>query len=139
MDVDPPHVNTVPPNFEKQEFKTTTQAERAEREEERKEAADEEREKSASGAETRDLTQGKGGLWASRHERNKGFTSAGSLARNKTNPVVLVNAVLVAAAGAGLGYGAYQKHLRDALTWDMLALWTSGLGVAVAADYVVSG
>lgn len=120
----------MPPNYEKQEVKTDTQAERLEREEEREEAAEQQQEKK-KGKERAGAAGGggRGGEKAS---------SCAAVRRNTTNPVVLVNAILIAAAGAGLGYGAYQKHLRGALTWDMLALWSGGLGAAGLMDYFVS-
>ena len=138
MDVDSPHVSTVPPNYEKQDYKTTTQVERVEREEERAEIAEEEKEQNekqkrrseSKGKERADAIRGGG-------ERELSCSWA-ALMRNKNNPVVLVNAALVAAASAGLGYGAYQKHLRGALTWDMLGLWAGGVGAAGFVDYWVS-
>ncbi|OAX79228.1 hypothetical protein ACJ72_06452, partial [Emergomyces africanus] len=57
---------------------------------------------------------------------------------NKANPVVLVNAMLIAIAGAGLGFGAYQKHVKGALTWKVVGLWSGAVGAAGVVDYFVS-
>ena len=122
MDVDSPHVSTVPPNFEKQEVKTSTQAERLDRESEEEEKAAEKK--------------GKGP--PSGHARGKSTEARDKFNRNKSNPVVLGNAIMLIAAGAGLAYGAYHKHLRGALTWELVAKCTGGIGTIALFDYYVS-
>ena len=63
---------------------------------------------------------------------------AAKISRNKTNPVILGNAILIAAAGATLGFGAYQKHLHGTLTWKLVGLWSGAVGVVGFVDYFVS-
>lgn len=60
------------------------------------------------------------------------------MSRNKGNPVVLGNALLVALAGAGLGFGAYRKHLDGKLSWELIGIWSGAVGALGVADYFVS-
>ena len=63
---------------------------------------------------------------------------AAKISRNKTNPVILGNAILIAAAGATLGFGAYQKYLHGTLTWKLVGLWSGAVGAVGFVDYFVS-
>ncbi|PYH89567.1 dihydrolipoamide acetyltransferase component of pyruvate dehydrogenase [Aspergillus ellipticus CBS 707.79] len=105
VDVDTPHVQSVDADFLEQEVKTTTQAERIEREEEAEEASAEQKAKAKA--------------------RAKAKAKAGSVRRNTQNPVYVANALLLALAGAGLGYGAYRKHAAGQLSWQLVG-WASG-------------
>lgn len=109
-------VTSVDSEFLRQNIKTSTQAERIEREE----AADE--------TSARKKAQAK-----ARSEKAKS-----RLSRTKDNPIALGNAVLVALASAGLGYGAYQKHLDGKLSWELIGIWSGIVGVAGVADYFAS-
>jgi len=120
IDVDSPHVSIVPSDYP---VKSTTQVERLEREVEEdknSEVANEKLRPSANPAQ-----RGAGGR-------------AAKLNRNKTNPVILGNAVLIAAAGATLGFGAYQKHVHGTLTWKLVGLWSGAVGAVGFVDYFVS-
>lgn len=114
VDVDSPSVMSVDSNFLRQNVQTSTQADRIEREQEQDEA------------NARKKAQAKA----------KGEKSR--LSRTKDNPIALGNAVLVALASAGLGYGAYQKHLDGKLSWELIGIWSGIVGVAGVADYFAS-
>ncbi|PGH33678.1 pyruvate dehydrogenase E2 component (dihydrolipoamide acetyltransferase) [[Emmonsia] crescens] len=131
IDVDSPHISSVPPAYESQTIKTTTQADRIEREREENQRR-EEAEAEAARAATRHA-RGK-----AKTAKNKAAAAKSTLSRNKTNPVVLVNAVLIAIAGAGLGFGAYRKHVRGALTWRVMGMWSGAVGAVGVVDYYVS-
>ena len=77
IDVDSPHVSSVPSDFESQSVKTDTQAERIDREAEAREA----REKAQEAAEKAKAKAARGGQYAR---------------ANSDNPVVLGNALWVA-------------------------------------------
>ncbi|KAK2798940.1 hypothetical protein FQN50_008671 [Emmonsiellopsis sp. PD_5] len=131
VDVDSPHVASVPPDFESQEIKTTTQAERISREDaeqEKKLKEGEEAMRNAANANAAAARRGKKGV----------STAKARLRRNKTNPVVVGNALLIAVAGAGLGFGAWQKHVQGALTWRLIGLWSGAVGAVGVVDYWVS-
>lgn len=116
VDVDSPHVSSVPSDFESQSVKTDTQAERIEREEKAKQAAKEAKEKAAAKA-----------------RRGK------VLAReNANNPVVLGNALTVGILGTVLGVGAYRKWTREELSWKVVGAWAGVVGLFGVADYYVS-
>lgn len=115
IDVDTPHVASVESSFLSQDIKTTTQADRREREEE--EAV------KKAGEEVR-----KG---AKKDRRS-------SLRRNKGNPVVVGNALLITLLGAGLGIGAYNKHVRGQLSWQLVGIWSGVVGAVGAVDYFCS-
>jgi pyruvate dehydrogenase E2 component (dihydrolipoamide acetyltransferase) len=86
-------VVSVDSDFLEKDVKTTTQADRLERE-----AQEEEQRKEQARMEK-----------AEKAEKAKAKAArAGHVA--KRNPVFLGNAVLYALVGAALGYGAYRKH-----------------------------
>lgn len=114
VDVDSPHVTSVDSEFLNQEVKTTTQAERIEREEK---AAEERKAQEARRAKAKRRS---------------------SVSRNSDNPVFIGNAVILGLVGAGLGFGAYRKHLEGKLSWELVGIWTGALGAFGAVDYFVS-
>lgn len=119
IDVDTPHVQTVDSDFLNQEVKTTTQAERLEREAAQDEEAKQAREVSTKKAKAR---------------KAKGH----SLRANSDNPVFITNALLVTLVGAGLGFGAYRKHVEGKLSWQVVGLWSGAVGAFGVVDYFVS-
>jgi hypothetical protein len=97
--------------------KTTTQAERLERDAKNAAARAE-----ASASNKKDKAKAKGQ----------------NLRKNADNPVYLGNAFLITAISAGLGYGAYRKHADGKLSWEVAGLWTGAVGLFATADYFVS-
>ncbi|KGQ02087.1 hypothetical protein PAAG_11036 [Paracoccidioides lutzii Pb01] len=134
IDVDSPHVSSVPSTFESQEIKTTTQAERIGREREREKAAAAAAEREREFCKDKD----KGKVKAGKEAANKAAVAKAKLSRNITNPVILGNALFITFAGTGLGFGAYQKHIRGALTWRVIGMWSGIVGTVVFVDYFVS-
>jgi hypothetical protein len=123
IDVDSPHISSVPSDFESQSVKTDTQADRIEREEQAKEAA---REAKAKAIAAKDRAKAKG-------------RKAGERIRdNADNPVVLGNAVLVGTLGAFLGYSAYRKYADGELTWKVVGIGAGVVGLFAVGDYYVS-
>ncbi|KAJ5364900.1 uncharacterized protein N7496_010613 [Penicillium cataractarum] len=118
IDVDGPHVQAVDPDFLNQEVKTTTQAERVEREAQEEEAK-RLREESAKKAKARKA-------------------KSSGLAANSDNPVFITNAVVATLVGAGLGFGAYRKHVEGKLSWEVVGLWSGAVGAFGVVDYFVS-
>jgi hypothetical protein len=116
VDVDSPHISSVPSDYESQSVKTDTQAERIQREEEIKEAAKEIRDSAAA-----------------KKEKAKD-----KVRKNADNPVVLSNAVGLALLGTLLGVGAYRKHVRGELTGKVVAAWAGVVGLFGLGDYFVS-
>lgn len=106
------------PDFLQQEVKTTTQAERLEREAQEAEAK-RSQEETAKKAKAR-KAKGRG------------------LAANSDNPVFITNAVVATLVGAGLGFGAYRKHIEGKLSWEMIGLWSGAVGAFGVVDYFVS-
>ncbi|KAI9850710.1 MAG: hypothetical protein M1838_005201 [Thelocarpon superellum] len=121
VDVDSPHVNTVPSDYESQSVKTSTQANRLEHE-----AADKER------ATEQELKH-------KHHEAKEKAKKAGKKVQaNADNPVVIGNAVVVAALSAALGFGAYRKYAAGELSWGVVGFWTGAVGLFAAGDYYLS-
>ncbi|KAJ6127643.1 hypothetical protein N7523_003255 [Penicillium sp. IBT 18751x] len=118
IDVDSPHVTAVDSDFLNQEVKTTTQADRLEREaaEQEKKRAEEESNKKVK----------------ARKAKSSG------LGPNSDNPVYIGNAVLYTLVGAGLGFGAYHKHAQGKLSWETIGLWSGAVGALGVVDYFVS-
>lgn len=116
VDVDSPHISSVPSDYESQSVKTDTQAARQEREEEIKDAAKELRDSAAA-------------------KKEKAKDKA---RKNADNPVVLSNAVGLAVVAAALGFGAYRKYSRGELTGKVVAAWAGVVGLFGLGDYYVS-
>lgn len=117
IDVDSPHVTAVDPNFLNQEVKTTTQAERIDRE---AEAAERQRQQEA------------------RKQTKPRKAKSTNLRANVDNPVYIGNAVVYTLVGAGLGYGAYRKHAEGKLSWETIGLWSGAVSAFSVVDYFVS-
>lgn len=116
VDVDSPHISSVPSDYESQSVKTDTQAERQEREQAIKEEAKNLKDKAAVKKE-----------------------SAKDKARkNADNPVVLSNAVGLAVVASVLSIGAYRKYARGELTGKVVAAWMGVVGLFGIGDYYVS-
>ncbi|RAO66719.1 hypothetical protein BHQ10_002731 [Talaromyces amestolkiae] len=116
IDVDAPSVQSVHSDFLDQEVKTTTQAERIEREAEEAALA---REKAAAAAASKKSKKSK----------------AQGLSKNAQNPVYLGNAFIITTLSAVLGYGAYRKHAEGKLSWEVAGVWAGAVGLFAGADY----
>ncbi|KAF2258699.1 hypothetical protein CC78DRAFT_548915 [Lojkania enalia] len=114
IDVDSPHVSSVPSDFSSQTIKTETQAERIELEEQARAAA------------------------ASSSQSGKKTDRAAFAKQNVGNPVVLGNMLGVGVLGGVLSVGAYKKWTRGELGWKVLGIWAGVVGVFGVADYYVS-
>lgn len=116
VDVDSPHISSVPSDYESQSIKTDTQAERMEREEEVRQEAQDLKDKAAAKKE------------AAKEKAKK----------NADNPVVLGNAVGLAVVGGIVGFGAYRQYARGELTGKVVAAWAAAIGLFGVGDYYVS-
>jgi protein required for attachment to host cells len=123
VDVDSPHISSVPSDYESQSVKTDTQAERMEREEEVKEEARHVKE---------EAKQAKDRAAAKKDQAKE------KIRKNADNPVVLSNAVGLAVIAGVLGIGAYRKYVRGELTGKVVAAWAGVVGLFGAGDYFVS-
>ena len=128
VDVDSPHVSSVPSDYGSQSIKTDTQAERIERE---SEAAQKEAERKARRVEdqTRDVTD---------KAKGKAKRAGHSARENADDPAVMANAVILAALSATLGWGAYNKYTTGELTWKVAGAWAGIVGLFAAGDYFVT-
>ncbi|KAI4649225.1 hypothetical protein J4E93_003539 [Alternaria ventricosa] len=116
VDVDSPHISSVPSDYESQSVKTDTQAERMEREEEIKEEAKHIKDRAAAKKEA----------------------AKDKMKKNADNPVVLSNAVGLAVVGGIVGFGAYRQYARGELTGKVVAAWAAVIGLFGVGDYYVS-
>jgi dsDNA-specific endonuclease/ATPase MutS2 len=57
---------------------------------------------------------------------------------NKGNPVVIGNAVVIAALGGLLGVGAYRMHQAGTLTYKVAGAWAGVVGLFAVGDYYIS-
>lgn len=58
--------------------------------------------------------------------------------KNKGNPVVIGNVVVMTAMAGLLGVGAYRMHQQGTLTWKVAGAWTGVVGLFAVGDYYVS-
>lgn len=132
MDVDSPHVNSVPSDFKEQKIQTETQAERIEHETERKA----EIEKVHAEQKAEELK--KKAATKSKEAKNTLKEQGKHLDANKENPVFVGNAILWGVTGIVVAVGAYQKHSEGKLDLDLAGKVALGLGALGAADYFAS-
>lgn len=129
IDVDSPHVSSVPSDFQEQKIQTETQAERIAHEAEDKARAD--AKKAADAAESakkKAATKGKQVKDALKKDGKK-------LSDNRDNPVVIGNALVWGIATVAIGYGAYQKHSEGKLDWKLAGSVAGVVGAFGVADY----
>ncbi|KAF2109928.1 hypothetical protein BDV96DRAFT_651494 [Lophiotrema nucula] len=123
VDVDSPHISSVPSDYESQSVKTDTQAERIELEDKAKKAAEEAKQDAKDAKDKAKAKAKRGGHYAQ---------------QNADNPVVLANALTVGILGTVLGVGAYKKYVREELTWKVVGAWAGVVGLFAVGDYYVS-
>jgi len=125
IDVDSPHISSVPSDYESQSVKTDTQAERIEheKEDEARQAAADAKKKAV---EAKDKAKAKASRASSR------------MKENADNPVVVGNALVVGILGTALGIGAYRKYTAGELSWKVAGAWAGVVGLFAGADYYVS-
>ncbi|KIX06374.1 uncharacterized protein Z518_04350 [Rhinocladiella mackenziei CBS 650.93] len=129
IDVDSPHVSSVKSDFQEQAVKTETQAERVEHELEEKAHAEAEKlSAAAESANKKAVTKGKEVRDALEKDRKK-------LSDNKDNPVIIGNAIIWGLATLAIGYGAYQKHVKGQLDWQLAGTVAGCVSAFAVADY----
>ncbi|KAF2101448.1 hypothetical protein NA57DRAFT_35679 [Rhizodiscina lignyota] len=117
IDVDSPHISSVPSDYESQSVKTDTQAERLEHEAEDKEKQDEQKAK-----EVKEKAKAKAGVAGKR------------MRENADNPVILGNALIVAIGGATLGWFSYKKYTAGEFSWKVAGAIAGAVGLFAVAD-----
>jgi FKBP-type peptidyl-prolyl cis-trans isomerase len=123
VDVDSPHISSVPSDYDEQSVKTDTQAERMEREE----------------AEAEQAKQAKQAAEHKAEQAKKKAARGKELAKeNADNPVVIGNAVVLGLAATVLGVGAYRKWSVGELSWKVAGAWMGVVGAFGVADFYVS-
>ncbi|KAL8800694.1 MAG: hypothetical protein Q9200_007171 [Gallowayella weberi] len=176
IDVDSPHVSSVPSDYESQTTKTKTQADRMAHEAEdkaRQESAKAsqktketaaEADKKASEASSKasgkakefseyasqkgdELSKDAGDKYdkakksAARNYREgkeEAKEKGNELSRNRDNPVVVGNAVIIGVGSVALGFAGYQKYAKGELSWEIVGLATAALGAFAVGDYYLS-
>ena len=106
-----------------------------------REAADYTKEKSSEFADSasKNYDSAKKSAEKNAREAKKEIKSAGQdLNENRDNPVVIANGVLIVAGSAALGYGAYTKHVKGELDWQLAAITAAFVGVFAVSDYYFS-
>jgi len=125
IDVDSPHISSVPSDYDSQSVKTDTQAHRLEQEASDK-ALEAENDAKAKATEVKDKAKTKGSKAGSR------------IQANSDNPVILGNALIVGILGTVLGVGAYRKYASGELTAKVVGAWAGVVGLFAVGDYYVS-
>jgi hypothetical protein len=115
IDVDSDKVSSVPSDFQSQEVKTQTQADRLQREADDKKLKAKEEAKSAKKAV--------------KSKFNKGSDKV------KSDPVTFGNGVLVAVLGTVLGVGAYRKYKAGEFDWTFGGIIVGAVGLFAGIDY----
>ncbi|KAI5842434.1 hypothetical protein DFP73DRAFT_632654 [Morchella snyderi] len=116
-------VSVVESNFLEKEIQTETQARRIALEEATKAAAEEEK-KAAQKKPSKRTTSSS--------------SSSSSITTQFQNPIVLANAITVAAVSAALGIFGFRKHQAGQLSMKVLGLGAAFAAAFGTADYFVS-
>ncbi|KAI9715588.1 MAG: hypothetical protein M1812_005892 [Candelaria pacifica] len=134
VDVDSPHISSVPSDYSSQSIKTDTQASRQEREDEdeqlKEDLKQEAEDKKEKAAKKYDETK--------KETKAKADKASKKMSENRDNPVVIGNAVAVVGISAALGVGAYRKYTAGELTWKLVGAWAGVVGLFAAGDYYLS-
>lgn len=143
VDVDSPHVVSVPSDYEEQEVKTETQATRMEREAEDKARAEAKKAEEKAEEKAQQVKQNAQQVKQKAAEKAKEAKAevkkdARKLDENKDNPVFIGNAILWTVTAAAVGYGAYQKHKEGKLDIQLAGTVAAALGVLGIMDYTAS-
>lgn len=64
--------------------------------------------------------------------------SSSSLSSQFQNPIVLANAITVAAVSAVLGFTGFRKHQAGQLSWKVVGVWSGFVAAFGTADYFLS-
>jgi len=136
VDVDSPHIVSVPSDYEEQEVKTETQAARMEREAEDKARA--EAKKAEQKAEEKAQQVKQKAAEKAKEAKAEVKKDARKLDENKDNPVFIGNAILWTVTAAAVGYGAYQKNKEGKLDIQLVGTVAAALGVLGIMDYTAS-
>lgn len=176
VDVDSPHISSVPSDFASQTTQTRTQADRMAHE-----AEDKAREESAKASQKTKETAADADKKASEasskaSEKAKEFSEYASekgeelskdasnnydkakkkaarnyregkeeakekgneLSRNRDNPVVVGNALIIGLGSAALGFWGYQKHAKGELSWEVAGITAAAVSAFAVGDYYLS-
>ncbi|KAL8778012.1 MAG: hypothetical protein Q9213_007610 [Squamulea squamosa] len=176
VDVDSPHVSSVPSDFESQATKTRTQADRMAHE-----AEDKAREESTKASQKTKETAAEADKKASeasskaagkvkefneyaaeksdelskdasnkydkakksaarnyREGKEEAKEKSNELSRNRDNPVVVGNAMIIGIGSVALGFVGYQKYAKGELTWEVAGLTAAAVGAFAVGDYYLS-
>ncbi|KAL8963230.1 MAG: hypothetical protein Q9193_000481 [Seirophora villosa] len=176
VDVDSPHISSVPSDFESQATQTKTQAERMAREAEDKaretssqasqktketaaeadKKASEASSKASSKAKefseyasekSEELSQEAGDKYDKAKKsavrnyqegKEEAREKGNELSRNRDNPVVVGNAVIIGVGSVALGFTAYQKYAQGELSWKLAGITAAAVGAFAVGDYYAS-
>ena len=73
-----------------------------------------------------------------REGKKEAEAKGNELSRNRDNPVVVANAVIVGAGSATLGFMAYQKYAAGELSWKLAGITAGAVSVFSIGDYYAS-
>ncbi|KAI4734091.1 hypothetical protein E4T50_15373 [Aureobasidium sp. EXF-12298] len=130
VDVDSPHISSVPSDFQSQEIQTETQAERERLESEAAEKAQQAKEAAQEAEKKAEEVKEKA--------KQKAQKVTEKVKANSDNPVVIGNTVAAVALGGLLSFGAYRKYTAGELTWKVAGAWAGIVGVFALGDYYTS-
>ncbi|MCJ1312113.1 hypothetical protein MMC25_005787 [Agyrium rufum] len=108
---------------------------------EAEEAGDEAEEKAAElGGKAKSKAQKAKGVAAKKEKELEGQLERGEQwgSKNRDNPVVVGNAVIVGLGGVLLGYGAYTKYSKGELDAKVIGIWAGMVGLFATGDYFLS-
>jgi len=154
VDVDSPHIASVPSDYKSQEIKTDTQRERMELEEEDKarqaqqktqhKARETEHKVKDKASREKDeveqemMDKARQGERAAKEAKEKVKKAADVAQKNPGNPVIFGNALVLTALGIALGVDGWRRYQRGTFGWAAAGAWAGIIGAFAVGDYFVS-
>ena len=129
VDVDSPHISSVPSDYQDQAIKTETQATRLEHE-----AEDDARRASRKAADAAEKAKQKAAAKA-KELKSEAKKEGKKLSDNRDNPVVVGNAVIWGIGIVAIAAAGYQRHQEGKLDWPTVGTVAGAVAAFSVADY----
>ena len=73
-----------------------------------------------------------------RESKEEAKEKGNELSRNRDNPVVVGNAVIIGVGSVALGFVGYQKYAKGELSWEIAGITAAAVSAFAIGDYYLS-
>ena len=132
VDVDSPHVSSIPSEYSSQSIKTYSTSERTEQDTTHDV-------KTTPRKMEHEANQTKEHIDSAANRTDEKSYPTNKVAKKSTeNPVITTNAIILIVIGSLSGWGAYKKYTAGELTWKVAGAWAGIVGLFAAGNYYIS-